>query len=204
MRRYAGTARKLATLTIGRVAITLLAATLLIAGQRAGAAELHGKVVGVADGDTITVLDSARTPHRIRLNGIDAPEKRQPYGTRAKEQLAALAFGKLVVVHWNKRDRYRRIVGHVRLAAPAACATPACFHSGDVGLALIESGLAWHYKRYQNGQTAEDRTRYARAEEAARSKRAGLWRDAHPVAPWDYRSNRRADAARTSSTVQVN
>jgi endonuclease YncB( thermonuclease family) len=204
MHGYAGTARKLATLTIGRVAITLLAATLLIAGQRAGAAELHGKVVGVADGDTITVLDSARTPHRIRLNGIDAPEKRQPYGTRAKEQLAALIFAKPVVVAWSKRDRYGRIVGQVRLAAPAACITLACSHSGDVGLALIESGLAWHYKRYQNEQTAEDRIRYARAEVAARSQRAGLWHDAHPVAPWDYRSNRRAEATRTSSTTRFN
>jgi endonuclease YncB( thermonuclease family) len=204
MRGYSSTARTLATPTIGRLAIALLAATLLIAGQRAHAAELHGKVVGVADGDTLTVLDADRTTHRIRLNGIDAPEKGQPYGTRAKEQLAALAFGKPVVVVWNKRDRYGRIVGQVRLAAPAACTTPACSDSGDVGLALIESGLAWHYKRYQNEQAAEDRTRYARAEELARSHRAGLWHDAHPIAPWDYRSNHRAEAARATSTPRFN
>ena len=204
MRRYSSTATTLARPTIGRFVIALLAATLLIAGQRAHAAELHGKVVGVADGDTITVVDSAHATHRIRLNGIDAPEKGQPYGTRAKEQLAALVFGKPVIVAWNKHDRYGRIVGQVRLAAPVACTAPTCANSGDVGLTLIEAGLAWHYKRYQNEQTAEDRTRYARAEEEARSRRAGLWHDAHPVAPWDYRSNHRAEATRASSTPRFN
>lgn len=196
---WTGRARTLAARTMARLAVAWLAAILLIAAPHAGAAELHGKVVGVADGDTLTVLDATHTTHRVRLNGIDAPEKGQPYGTRAKEHLATLTFGKPVVVVWDKRDRYGRIVGQVRLAAAPACATSHCSQSGDIGLALIESGLAWHFKRYQNEQPAEERLHYARAEDLARSNRAGLWHDAHPVPPWEYRSSHRPGATRTPS-----
>jgi endonuclease YncB( thermonuclease family) len=185
---------------IGPLAIMMLAAALLIAGQQARAAELHGKVVGVSDGDTITVLDAARATHRVRLNGIDAPEKGQPFGMRAKERLASLAFGQPVTVIWNKRDRYGRIVGEVRIA----CSVPGCTYPTDAGLALIEAGLAWHFKRYQNEQSPEDRMRYARAEDSARLQRLRLWRDAQPVAPWDYRRQHRADNARVPSSAPLN
>jgi endonuclease YncB( thermonuclease family) len=158
------------------VAFMLLAASLLALCQLSHAAELHGKVVGISDGDTLTVLDAADSTHRIRLDGIDAPEKSQAYGTRSREHLAALAFGKPVVVLWSKRDRYGRIVGQVNVGA-----------SHDVGLALIEAGLAWHYKRYQHEQPAAERGRYARAEDEARTRRVGLWQDRHPVPPWEYR-----------------
>ena len=161
-------------------ALTLLAASLLAICQLSHAAELRGKVVGISDGDTLTVLDAANSTHRIRLDGIDAPEKRQAYGTRSREHLAALAFGKPVLVVWSKRDRYGRIVGQVNLG-----------ESHDVGLALIEAGLAWHYKRYQHEQSSVDRGRYARAEDDARAKRAGLWQDQHPVPPWEYRTTQR-------------
>jgi endonuclease YncB( thermonuclease family) len=180
---------------IGRAAFTLLAVVLIATGPLASAADLHGEVVGVSDGDTLAVLDATRTTHRVRLNGIDAPEKRQPYGMRAKEQLTALVFGKPVVVNWSKRDRYGRIVGQVLLAAPTRCTTPECVASHDIGLALIEAGLAWHYKRYQHEQPPADRSRYAGAEEDARARRAGLWHDPHPVAPWDYRGIRRSQAS---------
>ena len=162
-------------------AVMLLAAALFAICQLSHAAELRGKVVGISDGDTLTVLDAANSTHRIRLDGIDAPEKGQEYGTRSREHLAALAFGKQVVVVWNKRDRYGRIVGQVNVG-----------ESHDVGLALIEAGLAWHYKRYQHEQSPADRGRYARAEDDARAKRAGLWQDRHPVPPWAYRGVRRA------------
>ena len=204
MHAYRSRIRTLDARGIGRLAAMLLATALLVAGQRAHAAELHGRVVGISDGDTLTVLDAARVTHRIRLNGIDAPEKGQPWGARARERLSALVFGKPVVVIWNKHDRYRRVVGSVHVAAAGACAAPACPQSHDVGLALIESGLAWHYKRYQNEQSAEDRTRYARAEDTARSRRVGLWQDANPVAPWDYRGQQRTDAARMLPAVRVN
>lgn len=187
MRQQVVAARTQAIRTLVSFAILLLAAILLLFPQRASGAELQGTVVGISDGDTLTVLDAARVTHRIRLNGIDAPEKGQPFGARAKEQLAALAFGKPVVVTWIKHDRYGRIVGQVRLVASPSCTSSGCPQSGDVGLALIEAGLAWHYKRYQGEQSAEDRQRYARAEDDARARRLGLWHDPHPVAPWDYR-----------------
>jgi endonuclease YncB( thermonuclease family) len=101
----------------------------------------------------------------------------------------ALVLGKPVAVTWRKRDRFGRLVGLVHLAVPDACGRPNCAGMGDIGLAQIESGLAWHYRQYQNAQTIEDRRRYAFAEQDARAKREGLWNDAHAVAPWDYRSN---------------
>ena len=142
------------------------------------------------------MLDGARQPHKVRLAGIDAPEMRQPYGARAKQNLGALVFGKPVVVEWHKRDRYGRIVGHVLLAAPGDCSRPDCARLADAGLLQIESGLAWHYLRYQSEQAPEDRRRYAAAEQEARLTRAGLWRDAHPVPPWEYRSHHRAGVER--------
>lgn len=166
---------------------------LLLAASLAAGAELLGKVVGIADGDTVTVLDRDQTGHKVRLSGIDAPERRQAYGERAKQHLAALAFGKDVVVIWHKRDRYGRIIGKV--LAPD-CEHSACAKTLDAGLTLVSAGLAWHYKQYKNEQEANDRARYSAAEDAARRNRAGLWHDENPVAPWNYRrGSGRAQAA---------
>ena len=97
-----------------RRAISLLTLTVLVVvWVPAFADTLTGKVVKVADGDTITVLDNTNTHHRIRLQGIDAPEKGQPFGNASRKHLASLVAGKEVTVKWNKRDRYRRIVGFV-------------------------------------------------------------------------------------------
>jgi endonuclease YncB( thermonuclease family) len=178
-----------ATPAIG-IAVMFLAASLFAICQLSHAAELHAKVVGISDGDTLTVLDDANSTHRIRLDGIDAPEKGQAYGARSREHLAALAFGKPVVVIWNKRDRYGRIVGQVQVTT-LRCATSTCLPAHDIGLALIEAGLAWHYKRYQHEQPAAERDRYARAEDEARARRVGLWLDPQPVPPWEYRGARR-------------
>ncbi|MDH5534879.1 MAG: thermonuclease family protein [Betaproteobacteria bacterium] len=157
---------------------------LCLAATLTAAAELRGTVVGVADGDTVTVLDRARTQHKVRLAGVDAPERRQAFGERARQHLATLVFGKDVVVVWQKRDRYGRIVGQV-LAPDCSC--HACAKSLDAGLALVGAGLAWHYKQYENEQDPEDRQRYADAEEAARRSHVGLWRDTSPIAPWIFR-----------------
>jgi endonuclease YncB( thermonuclease family) len=143
------------------------------------AAELEGVVVGLADGDTVTVLDSSQHQHKIRLAGIDAPERHQAFGDRSTKHLAGLVFRKAVSVEWHKTDRYGRIVGKVLVDGV------------DAGLALIHAGFAWHYKQYSNEQTAEDREAYAAAEDEARARRVGLWRDAEPVAPWDFRRARR-------------
>lgn len=136
---------------------------------------LEGLVVAVADGDTLTVLDDAKTQHRIRLSGIDAPERRQPFGTVSRQHLADAVFQRRVVVEFGKTDRYGRLVGKVLLDGEDEC------------LAQITAGLAWHYKQYQREQSPEDRQTYAAAEDAARAARLGLWRDPDPVPPWEWR-----------------
>lgn len=142
----------------------------------ASAATLRGEVVGLADGDTVTVLDNtSKTLYRVRLAGIDAPEKRQPFGDRSRQNLAAIVFRKQVVVDWHKTDRYGRIVGTVTTGQV------------DAGLEQIRAGMAWHYKQYAREQVAEDRSAYSAAEDAAREARAGLWSQRDPVPPWDFR-----------------
>lgn len=136
---------------------------------------LFGRVVGVSDGDTITVLDDNKQRHVIRLMGIDAPEKAQAFGQKAKESLSELVFDRDVSVTWFKRDRYGRTVGQVRL------------DDTDVCLEQIKLGLAWHYKQYQREQSEDDRSRYADAEKEARSARIGLWVDDKPTEPSKFR-----------------
>jgi endonuclease YncB( thermonuclease family) len=138
------------------------------------AIEFVGKVVGVTDGDTLTVL-TQRQQHRVRLSGIDAPERRQAFGQVSKQYLSDLAYDKTVSVVFHKRDRYKRILGKVLV------------NGADAGLDQIETGVAWHYKRYEREQLPEDRVAYARAEETARAERRGLWRDPRPVPPWEFR-----------------
>jgi endonuclease YncB( thermonuclease family) len=156
---------------------------LCVLSTRAAAAELVGRVVAVADGDTITVLTADRVRERIRLAGIDAPESRQAFGTAAKQRLSALVFGTEVQVEFEKRDRYGRIVGRVLR------------EGRDASLALIESGHAWHYRRYAAEQSPADRAAYAQAEGTARADRRGLWAEAAPLAPWEWRGERRQLAA---------
>ena len=91
----------------------LLLAALLFVFSEAQALTIEGRVVGVADGDTITVLDNTNTQHKIRLAGIDAPEKKQPFGNVSKKSLSDLVYGKQVSVDYNKQDRYGRTVGKV-------------------------------------------------------------------------------------------
>jgi endonuclease YncB( thermonuclease family) len=163
----------------------------LFCAQAATAAVLAGLVVGIADGDTITVLDDTKTQYKVRLAGIDAPEKKQPFGNRSRQNLAAMVFQKRVVVEWVKRDRYRRIVGKVLLGGK------------DINLAQLAAGMAWHYKQYQHEQMRSDRTIYAQTELDARAGRIGLWRDAAPIAPWEFRREMRAERFPTSARTPV-
>ncbi|HET6891918.1 MAG TPA: thermonuclease family protein [Pyrinomonadaceae bacterium] len=133
------------------------------------------EVVGISDGDTITVLDATRPQHKIRLAGIDAPEKRQAFGNVSKQNLARMVFNREVTIDWDKRDRYGRPVGKVLL------------EGNDICIRQIEEGLAWHFKKYESEQPAMDRGAYSRAESDARAARVGLWRDPHPVPPWEFR-----------------
>jgi endonuclease YncB( thermonuclease family) len=143
------------------------------------AASLMGRTVRVIDGDTIVILNEADTQYKIRLKGIDAPEKRQPFGKRSKQYLSDLVAKRYVKVEYTKRDRYGRIIGKVFVS------------DKDVCLEMISAGLAWHYKKYQSEQSKQDRTRYAETELAASMSGIGLWRDASPIPPWEWRHRRR-------------
>lgn len=139
------------------------------------AATLEGVVVGVSDGDTVTVLDSDQQQHKIRLSGIDAPEKSQPFGAASKQSLSELLFNKSVVVVWDKHDRYGRTVGKIIVGGQ------------DINLQQIRRGMAWHYKAYAHEQPVEDRESYDEAERQARAGLRGLWREPSPMPPWNYR-----------------
>jgi len=161
----------------------------LLLSACAGAAELHGKVVAIADGDTITVLDAQHQQHKIRLSGIDAPEKAQAFGQASKQHLSDLVFGREVLVTWAKLDRYGRKVGKVWLG------------QADVCLVQVRMGMAWHYKRYQSEQPSADQALYEAAESAARQAQVGLWADASPVAPWAFRHPSRGQPRDVPSTI---
>lgn len=143
------------------------------------AAEISGRVVRVADGDTITVLDNNKTQHKVRLAGVDAPEKAQAFGERSRESLDELVAGRIVIVESNKRDRYGRTVGKILL------------NGQDINFEQVRRGMAWHYKAYANEQSPEDRSLYDAAEVEARQARRGLWADRTPVPPWDFRQQGR-------------
>ena len=160
----------------------LLIFFLAVFAGTASAADLKtftARVVGVVDGDTVDVLTAERSLERIRLTGIDAPEKSQAFGQRSKQHLSDLVFGKTVRIEWAKRDRNKRIVGRILISG------------NDANLEIVKAGLAWHYKQYEREQRPEDRLLYADAETAARKKKNGLWADPNPISPWDYRRARR-------------
>jgi endonuclease YncB( thermonuclease family) len=137
---------------------------------------LVGQVVKIADGDTLTVLDSARNQHKIRLAGIDAPEKAQAFGTQARNALAAAVFRQTVRVDVTDTDRYGREVGRVFCAGH--------FVNAD----LVRAGFAWRYVQWD--KTGE----FAPLEADARRHRRGLWADSHPVPPWEFRKAKRGGA----------
>ena len=150
---------------------------------------LQGKVVKIADGDTVTIVDDRGKKHRIRLAGIDAPEKDQPYGDVSTQGLVELVSGKTVTIEYKKRDRYKRIAGKVLVDPPGDvfCMALDCVKKIDAGLEQIKAGLAWHYKYYQMEQSEEDRGLYSKSELEARKTQKGLWNDKDPMAPWEWR-----------------
>lgn len=131
--------------------------------------ELIGKVVKVSDGDTITVLTSDKTQYKIRLNDIDAPEKKQAFGNKSKDNLAKYIAGKTVKVEYKTKDKYKRILGTIY------------YNNIDINLKQVKDGFAWVYKKYSKNQD------YYNAEKLARENKKGLWIDKNPIAPWEFR-----------------
>ncbi len=137
-----------------------------------------GKVVGIVDGDTIDLLTDSQEQLRIRIAGIDSPERRQPFGKRAKQYMAKLAAGNLAVATCPKKDRYGRYVCVVKV------------DSKDIGMEMIRNGLAWHYKKYAHEQSPDDRRDYEYVETEARKRNIGLWNSSSPMPPWEWRHRR--------------
>lgn len=156
------------------------------------AAELTGRVTGIADGDTLNVfIECAKFEMPIRLAGIDAPEKGMAFGNVSKRSLSEMAFGKVVIIEWDKKDKYGRLVGKVSVDGL------------DVNLEQVKKGLAWHFKEYQDEQTQADRDSYAKAENDARAAKAGLWTDHDPIAPWAWRKMKsESDAANIQAKAE--
>lgn len=151
----------------------LIAFVLLLAVSASARADFEGQVVKVADGDTVTVLHN-RTQVRVRLGSIDAPEKRQAFGTRSQQHLSALVFGRTVRVAEDGKDRYGRTIGVLHVQGV------------NVNREMVKAGMAWAYTDYLNDRLMPV------LEIQARITGAGLWRDAHPVAPWQFRRNEAA------------
>jgi endonuclease YncB( thermonuclease family) len=152
-----------------------LCLALLLAGTPAFAEELTGRVVGISDGDTLTLLTDNRRQIRVRLAAIDAPEAHQPYGNRARQALSALVFQRRVRVVVTDTDRYRRKVGRVIAGGT------------DVNATMVRLGAAWVYRHYNHDPGL------LRLEAEARAARRGLW--ALPASqrqpPWEWRRHHR-------------
>ncbi|MFX4154262.1 thermonuclease family protein [Aliarcobacter butzleri] len=123
----------------------------------------------VSDGDTITVLTKDNTQYKIRLNDIDAPEKKQAFGNKSKDNLAKYIAGKTITVQYQKKDKYKRILGTIY------------YNNIDINLKQVKDGFAWVYKKYSKNQD------YYNAEKLARENKKGLWIDKNPIAPWEFR-----------------
>lgn len=152
------------------IGIVLCAVNADAAKKRTINAEWTARVVGITDGDTITVLTPTLEEVKIRLYGVDAPERKQAFGTKAREFLASLVFGQDVIIHPTGRDLYGRTVAKVFI------------NGRDVGLTCIEYGYCWWYRDY-----AKNETLYKKAQEKASKQELGLWADDNPVAPWKFR-----------------
>ena len=137
--------------------------------------EISGKVIKIVDGDTYDILLVNNTTKRIRMEGIDAPERGMPFYKVAKDYLGSLCFGQVVRIDQKSTDRYGRTIAKTYAA-----------DGKELGLLMIEAGYAWHFKKYSSD------SQLATAEIAAKNKRLGLWADASPVAPWDWRKKTKA------------
>lgn len=130
----------------------LILASVLLLSLRSAAEIFQGRVIGISDGDSVTVLDASSMQVKIRLMGMDAPERKQAFSKQSRQSLAALLFDRQVTVESSKKDKYGRTVGKILVDGL------------DVNLEQIKAGMAWHYKQYQDEQPDGDRLLYAQAE----------------------------------------
>lgn len=157
------------------------------------AATLICLIVGISDGDTLTArcptqdTSSAYQQIKVRLQGIDAPERRQPLGTQARTALSDLAYMKEAELHCNKIDSYQRHVCSVWVKPNEA---PGPNRTLDVGLAMVTMGMAWWYQHFSHEQSIQERGQYEFAEQEARARRLGVWSTPSPTAPWDWRKSK--------------
>jgi len=135
---------------------------------------ITGKVISITDGDTFKLLTKDSLQIKIRLANIDCPEKKQPFSTKAKQFVSEAIFNKTVLINVSKKDRYGRYISNV-------------IYNDSLNLSyeLVKNGLAWHYLKYSKD------TILSALEANARLNRLGLWHDNNPIAPWDWRANRR-------------
>ncbi len=140
--------------------------------------EIQGKVTGITDGDTIELLDADYNRHKVRLDGIDAPEKKQAFGAKADKALGDKIFLKQVRIEYKAKDRYGRILGTVFLK------------ERNINREMVTEGMAWHYKKY-----SKDKELAAEEKEAREAKR-GLWADKEPVPPWEFRAPAKESASK--------
>jgi endonuclease YncB( thermonuclease family) len=141
---------------------------------------IHGRITGIVDGDTINMRILGKQQIRVRIAFIDAPEKGQAFGQRAKQAMSELLFGKDVELQAHTIDRYWRLVARVLVDGQ------------DAGLELLKQGLCWVYDKYVGEAAAEIQTGYRDAQQRAQAERAGLWQDPDPVPPWEWRKEKHA------------
>jgi micrococcal nuclease len=132
----------------------------------------EGKIIAIVDGDTFDILIDGK-PVRVRMNAIDAPEKKQDYYSQSKQALANLSFGKTAIIIEHGHDRYKRLIADLLV------------NNQNINYKMVELGMAWHFKKYSSDP------QLAAIENLARKNRTGLWSMYSPTAPWDYRASRK-------------
>ncbi|MCT7523305.1 thermonuclease family protein [Aliarcobacter cryaerophilus] len=134
--------------------------------------ELKGKIIHISDGDTAHLLTDKKEKIKIRLSDIDAPENKQAFGNKSKENLKSYIYQKNVVVEYKDKDKYQRVLGTIY------------YQNKDINLQQVKDGYAWVYKKYSK------KLSYNKAEDEARDKNKGLWSDKNPIEPWEFRKNK--------------
>ncbi|MGZ5055815.1 MAG: thermonuclease family protein [Methylobacter sp.] len=150
----------------------------------ATAAEWSGTVVGISDGDTLTVLNAEKRQFKIRLVEIDAPESKQAFGTQSKQSLSEICFKKTVIVDDKGTDKYKRTLGRLHCDGV------------DANAEQVKRGMAWAYKQYLTDQSI------ATLEAQAKAAGTGLWADANPMPPWEFRHG--SKPAKPTKVVEKN